>query len=134
MGCTGDTTPDDCSESETEDFTISLAASNYCWQDLAAVDVTAELITVDASVGATYLSDYDAGSNPADPTAKTAFSNGDSITGLIIVSSTQVETSDVTITAVDKEHFSDDQYTVSVNSYDLINTATLENRASFASF
>jgi hypothetical protein len=124
-----------CTENiPTQSFTATLTASNYCWQDLAAVDIDAVLITVDETTGDQYATDVDAGSNPANPTAQSAFNNGDTIVGLVIVSSSQVDTSDVSITAVSKSHYWD--YTLSnlEESHDLFNTATLLNKASFASF
>merc|ERR1712054_675464 len=135
-------TPSDCDDNTNWDFIISLSAANYCWQELADVDLTATFITTSENDHDTFVAAYDS-ANPtalAFPTETTLFGHQDVVAGIIYVESTDVETSSVTITSLTKSHFTDSNYNTLVDNtnndwtdYDL--SANLEeSESNFASF
>jgi len=120
-----------------KDFQITLVASNYCWQTLAGVTVTADLITVHETDRSAYETAYDANSATAVlPTEVTVFGNEDEIAGIISVDSPSVNLNSVTIDTATKTHYSDNAYTTAVSAA-LTNVNVAENlvsRATWASF
>ncbi|GAG98154.1 unnamed protein product, partial [marine sediment metagenome] len=87
--------PTDCLESSRHPISIELDASNYCWQDLEGVAITADMITVTQSHHDVYQVMYASDPETGLPEQTTAFENGDNISGIISVSSPSVITTDV---------------------------------------
>jgi hypothetical protein len=112
-----------CTEAhQSFDVNITLAASNYCWQDLADISVTASMITVDKTVADTYFSTGWTYGNAGLPDHKHAFTKGDNITGIITVGSPNININSVSIVRsnpsnppqsyyVKREFYSDATYT-----------------------
>ena len=122
-------------------FQITLVASNYCWQTLAGVSVTANLITVHQAAHDTYQNDYTADPTTAIlPNEIDLFGNEDSISGIISVDSPSVNLNKVTIQTATKTHYSDSLLTTpvsaaltAVNLVDTVNPNTVAE-TTWASF
>ena len=124
--------PSDCSEAKTFDFTVILDVANFCWQDLESVSISASLGTTSKANHDAYMIAYD-----ADPsvgyTSVTAFDNGADISGIISVTSDQVELSNVDIVSASRQHYSDADRTVAEGSAkDVLQNEV--NKATVASF
>ena len=124
--------PTDCSEAKSFDFTVILDVANFCWQDLESVSISASLGTTSKANHDVYMIAYD-----ADPsvgyTSVTAFDNGADISGIISVTSDQVELSNVDIVSASRQHYSDADRTVAEGSAkDVLENEV--NKATVASF
>merc|ERR1711861_54618 len=119
------------------DFQITLIASNYCWQTLAGVTVTADLITVHQAAHDTYQTAYTADPATATlPSETTVSGNEDSISGIISVESLSVNLNSVTIDTATKTHYSDPAYTTPVSAAltDVSVATNLVSKDTWASF
>jgi hypothetical protein len=101
-----------CTEDDlVENFTIKISASNYCWQDLADIDVTASLVTLTKDALDTYTTAYTNNAATAVfPSANTVFYNFDKIAGIVNITSSKVRTSNVTIVNLDQSFYNDSTY------------------------
>jgi hypothetical protein len=112
-----DCLPTNCTEANVnEDITVSLTASNYCWQDLASVDVSASFINLDGADYDSLIAGYDAATFTL-PTGKSVFNNKNVIGGVIHVTSSQVEIDGVSITSLKQEFFGDENYSVKADEF-----------------
>jgi hypothetical protein len=106
----------ECQEADTPyTFSITLAASNYCWQELAAVKFKDSFITVDTATFTTFLAGTPSYANL--PGEQTLFGHQDEIVGIIAVSSESVQTKSVTILGAEKTHYDDASYTTEVDIF-----------------
>ena len=132
-----DCLPTNCTEAnKNEDITVSLAASNYCWQDLASVEVEASFINLDGTDYDDEIAAYDSSSYTL-PTGTSVFNNLHVIGGIIHVTSAQVEIDGVTITNLKQEFFGDDQYLMKEDEFengDLGADLSYESKATIAGF
>merc|ERR1711975_1890 len=90
-------------------FSITLAASNYCWQELAAITFTDTFVTVSAADYTTWLSGATQEYSNV-PAEQTTFGHQDDIVGIIAVNSADVQTKTVTLVRAEKNHYSDSGY------------------------
>ena len=133
--------PTDCIDNKVHNILIELTAANYCWQDLASIDISADLITVSKSTLDLYISDYNSfKADPANnmkpdlPSTETLFYNDAEVSGIAYVSSNQVYFDTVEIKALNKEHYTDSGFIDSVANYDIFSQSTLTSDIDYASF
>jgi hypothetical protein len=136
--------PGDCTERTDRSsymvdvpFTIDLSASNYCWQDLATIDVTASLTIHPESSYDQYVTDYNLGNNPTLPTHVASYQTYDVIGGIVTVSSPVVNTKNVKIERIIQEVHNDVGRTSLNSSYtDILvgSDIAYESEAAWAGF
>merc|ERR1711975_91625 len=126
-----------CEEANTPfEFSITLAASNYCWQELAAITFTDTFVTVSAADYTTWLSGATQEYSNV-PAEQTTFGHQDDIVGIIAVNSADVQTKTVTLVSAEKNHYSDSGYSTLADSnnsdwtaYDLTSNEDTTNTGS----
>merc|ERR1712178_474623 len=126
-----------CEEANTPfEFSITLVASNYCWQELAAITFTDTFVTVSAADYTTWLSGATQEYSNV-PAEQTTFGHQDDIVGIIAVNSADVQTKTVTLVRAEKTHYSDSGYTILADSsngdwtaYDLTSNEDTTNTGS----
>ena len=132
-----DCLPSNCTEANVnEDITVSLAASNYCWQDLASVEVTAEFHTLNGIDYQNEIDNYDA-STFTLPSHVSVFDKDDVIGGIIHVTSEQVEIDGVAITSLSQVFYNDadrSQEDASYSGSELGSDLSYESKATIAGF
>ncbi len=107
-----DCTPADCYEANANiEFTVSLTASNYCWQDLASVQVDAEMVTIDGADYQNIIDTYNSATFTL-PSHVSVFYNQNAVAGIIHVTSDQVLTKKINIDSVKSEWFASNTYHV----------------------
>lgn len=129
-----DCVPNDCPETCTEPFVITLSAANYCWQDLAGIHVDVQLITVPQETHDEFDVNYAENPKVLPPQPVTIFSNGDWISGIVYVLNSQVDTENVRLQEAYKEHFWDKTYLTFAQEYDLMGSPVILERMTWASF
>merc|ERR1711912_202744 len=126
-----------CEEANTPfTFSITLAASNYCWQALAEITFYDIFVTVSAAEYTTWLSGATQEYSNV-PLEQTTFGHQDDIVGIIAVNSADVQTKTVTLVSAEKTHYSDSSYTILADSsngdwtaYDLTSNEDTTNTGS----
>merc|ERR1711975_44523 len=126
-----------CEEANTPfEFSITLKASNYCWQELAAITFDDTFVTVSAAEYTTWLSGATQEYSNV-PAEQTTFGHQDDIVGVIAVNSADVQTKTVTLVRAEKTHYSDSGYTILADSsngdwtaYDLTSNEDTTNTGS----
>merc|ERR1712178_97260 len=126
-----------CEEANTPfEFSITLAASNYCWQELAAITFTDTFVTVSAADDTTWLSGATQEYSNV-PAEQTTFGHQDDIVSIIAVNSADVQTKTVTLVSAEKTHYSDSGYSTLADSsnsdwtaYDLTSNEDTTNTGS----
>merc|ERR1712178_231764 len=126
-----------CEEANTPfEFSITLKASNYCWQELAAITFDDTFVTVSAAEYTTWLSGATQEYSNV-PAEQTTFGHQDDIVGIIAVNSADVQTKTVTLVSAEKTHYSDSSYTILADSsngdwtaYDLTSNEDTTNTGS----
>merc|ERR1712178_210967 len=126
-----------CEEANTPHlFSVTLKASNYCWQELAAITFTDTFVTVSAADYTTWLSGATQEYSNV-PAEQTTFGHQDDIVGIIAVNSADVQTKSVTLVRAEKNHYSDSGYSTLADSsnsdwtaYDLTSNEDTTNTGS----
>jgi hypothetical protein len=134
--------PLNCDEDDkSQSFTISISAGNFCWQDLANVEVTAELKLFTYSSYQQFINDYNLDSTTSLPSETNVFSNGTRVAGIAYVTSNQIETTDVAFVGLDKDHYTASDYSGTpvyssdlYYSYHFHSNVSCGSYADFASF
>jgi hypothetical protein len=127
--------PADCFETNTRNFTVSLTAADYCWQSLADVDVTGELILTLGDTLESFDIDYAFDATTAAPQHTQVFENYQDIAGIAYITSDQVIISNVEMIEADRSLYKNLNKTTLVSSTNLFDvTNDIRSRATWASF
>jgi hypothetical protein len=128
-------TPGDCNENTTHSINVILSAANYCWQDLEDVTVTARLDMLLSSDLTGYTGSYSSSSDITTyDKVKTAFEQGDEISGIVSVSSPNVQLSNVDIVTMTRKFYNDSARTIEISGSTKDVLLSEDNQAEYATF
>jgi hypothetical protein len=134
---TCDPNPDDCDEEVSIDFVVELSAADYCWQDLESVDIDVQLLTLSLNDHNNFKNLYDTNTDKTLPSqSQGVFSNGADISGIVTITSAQINPASVTITAASRQFYADANHVnkVTENGYKNLNESAFISRPNWASF